>query len=70
MAQEWHRRIYAGVRLPVSYYAGKIRDSDSKFPSCMAMRSESASNGYSASLQEPVPLSLFAVPFAPEACQA
>ena len=32
MAQEWHRRIYAGVKLPVSYYAGEIRDSDSRFP--------------------------------------
>lgn len=32
MAQEWHRRVYAGARLPVSYYAGEIRDSDSRFP--------------------------------------
>lgn len=32
MAQEWHRQIYKGVRLPVPYYAGEIRDSDSKFP--------------------------------------
>lgn len=32
MAQEWHRRIYEGVRLPVSYYAGEIRDRDSRFP--------------------------------------
>jgi fido (protein-threonine AMPylation protein) len=32
MAQGWHRRIYKGVRLPVPYYAGEIRDSDSKFP--------------------------------------
>jgi fido (protein-threonine AMPylation protein) len=32
MAQEWHRRIYAGVSLPVPYYAGEIRDSDPKFP--------------------------------------
>ncbi|HEY4590836.1 MAG TPA: hypothetical protein VIJ61_00415, partial [Thermoanaerobaculia bacterium] len=32
MAQEWHRRIYEGMRLPVSYYAGEIRDSDPKFP--------------------------------------
>ena len=32
MAQEWHRRVYAGVRLPVPYYAGEIRDSDSRFP--------------------------------------
>ena len=31
-AQEWHRRIYKGVRLPISYYAGEIRDSDSRFP--------------------------------------
>ncbi|HKH46065.1 MAG TPA: Fic family protein [Thermoanaerobaculia bacterium] len=32
MVQEWHRRIYKGVSLPVSYYAGEIRDSDSRFP--------------------------------------
>jgi fido (protein-threonine AMPylation protein) len=32
MAQEWHRRIYEGIRLPVSYYAGEIRDSDPRFP--------------------------------------
>lgn len=32
MAREWHRRVYAGARLPVSYYAGEIRDSDSRFP--------------------------------------
>ena len=31
-AQRWHRRIYQGVTLPVSYYAGEIRDSDSRFP--------------------------------------
>jgi hypothetical protein len=32
MAQGWHRRIYKGIRLPVSYYAGEIRDSDPRFP--------------------------------------
>jgi len=32
MAQEWHRRIYKGVRLPVPYYAGEVRDSDPRFP--------------------------------------
>jgi len=32
MAQEWHRQLYKDVRLPVLYYAGEIRDSDSKFP--------------------------------------
>lgn len=31
VAQDWHRRIYAGVTLPVPYYAGEPRDSD---PSC------------------------------------
>src|SRR5213079_3678846 len=31
-AQEWHRRIYEGVALPVAYYAGGIRDSDSDQP--------------------------------------
>lgn len=32
MAQDWHRQVYKGVKLPVSYYAGEIRDSDSNFP--------------------------------------
>lgn len=32
MAREWHRQIYRGVRLPVPYYAGEIRDSDPDFP--------------------------------------
>lgn len=31
-AREWHRRIYAGVELPVPYYAGEPRDSDPRFP--------------------------------------
>ncbi|HEX7279549.1 MAG TPA: Fic family protein [Solirubrobacterales bacterium] len=30
-AQDWHRRIYARVTLPVPYYAGEPRDSD---PAC------------------------------------
>jgi Fic family protein len=32
MAQDWHRAIYAGIRLPEPYYAGEIRDSDPTFP--------------------------------------
>ena len=32
LAQGWHRRIYRGVCLPVDYFAGEIRDSDSRFP--------------------------------------
>jgi fido (protein-threonine AMPylation protein) len=32
MAQEWHRATYAGVVLPVPYYAGEIRDSDIALP--------------------------------------
>jgi fido (protein-threonine AMPylation protein) len=31
MAQDWHRRLYAGVALPVPCYAGEPRDSD---PAC------------------------------------
>jgi fido (protein-threonine AMPylation protein) len=34
MAQEWHRRLYANVPLPVPYYAGEPRDSD---PDCPAL---------------------------------
>ena len=32
MAQDWHRHLYDGVPLPVSYYAGEVRDSDQRFP--------------------------------------
>jgi fido (protein-threonine AMPylation protein) len=32
MAQDWHRRIYKGVELQVSYYAGEVRDSDQRHP--------------------------------------
>jgi fido (protein-threonine AMPylation protein) len=32
MGQDWHRRIYRGASLPVSYYAGEVRDSDTRFP--------------------------------------
>ncbi len=32
MAQEWHRRLYVEVDLPVSYYAGEPRDSDPASP--------------------------------------
>jgi fido (protein-threonine AMPylation protein) len=31
-AQAWHRAVYAGVSLPVPYYAGELRDSDRRFP--------------------------------------
>jgi len=31
-AQDWHRAVYAGVSLPVPYYAGEVRDSDPRFP--------------------------------------
>jgi Fic family protein len=31
-ARRWHREVYAGVTLPVSYYAGEVRDSDARFP--------------------------------------
>lgn len=32
MAQDWHRRAYHGVPLPVDYYAGEVRDSDARHP--------------------------------------
>ncbi len=31
-ARDWHRAVYAGVSLPVPYYAGEVRDSDRRFP--------------------------------------
>ena len=32
MAQDWHRRAFGGMALPVPYYAGEIRDTDTAFP--------------------------------------
>lgn len=32
MARQWHRELYRGADLPVSYYAGEVRDSDPEFP--------------------------------------
>jgi fido (protein-threonine AMPylation protein) len=32
MAQQWHRDVFDGVTLPADYYAGEVRDSDSRFP--------------------------------------
>jgi fido (protein-threonine AMPylation protein) len=32
LAQDWHRLIYRNVAVPVPYYVGEIRDSDSRFP--------------------------------------
>jgi fido (protein-threonine AMPylation protein) len=32
MAQEWHRTVYEGLHISVPYYAGEVRDSDSRFP--------------------------------------
>ena len=32
MAQDWHSRAFAGITLPVSYYAGEFRDTDAAFP--------------------------------------
>lgn len=32
LAREWHRRVFDGVELPVSYYAGEVRDSEPELP--------------------------------------
>ena len=32
LAQDWHRALYRGVPLPVTYYAGEFRDTDPRFP--------------------------------------
>jgi Fic family protein len=32
MAQDWHRAIYRGARIPVPYFAGEIRDTDPEYP--------------------------------------
>lgn len=31
-AQQWHRDTFQGCTLPVPYYAGEVRDTDSQFP--------------------------------------
>ena len=32
MAQTWHRNLYRDIVLPVEYFAGEVRDSDTQFP--------------------------------------
>ena len=32
LAQRWHRDVYAGIELPVAYFAGEVRNSDPQFP--------------------------------------
>jgi len=32
LAQDWHRRAFAGITLPVPYYAGEFRDTDAALP--------------------------------------
>lgn len=32
LAREWHRAVVEGVELPVSYYAGEVRDDDPRYP--------------------------------------
>lgn len=32
LAQAWHRALYRGIRVPVPYYIGGIRDSDARSP--------------------------------------
>lgn len=32
LAREWHRSLFEGVELPLSYYAGEVRDDDPDFP--------------------------------------
>jgi fido (protein-threonine AMPylation protein) len=32
LAQGWHREAFAGVELPVPYFAGEVRDDDPRYP--------------------------------------
>lgn len=32
LARAWHREVFTGVELPVSYFAGEVRDDDPRFP--------------------------------------
>ena len=59
IAQDWHRAIYASVPLPVPYYAGEIRDSDSRFPELFGYEVRIGPHRGVPSAQVPAQLSLF-----------
>jgi fido (protein-threonine AMPylation protein) len=58
-AQDWHRRIYAGVALPVPYYAGEPRDSDPAFPELQGYEVEIGRSLGTPSAQVPAALASF-----------
>jgi fido (protein-threonine AMPylation protein) len=59
IAQDWHRAIYASVPLPVSYYAGEIRDSDDRFPELIGYEVRIGPHRGVPSANVPAQLSLF-----------
>jgi len=59
IGQEWHRAIYAGVPLPVPYYAGEIRDTDDRFPELIGYEVRVGPHRGVPSADVPAQLSLF-----------
>jgi Fic family protein len=58
-AQDWHRAIYAGVPLPVAYYAGEVRDDDTRFPELVGYEVEVGPNAGVPAAEVPRALSAF-----------
>ena len=59
IAQDWHHAIYVSVQLPVPYYAGEIRDSDTRFPELIGYEVRIGPHRGVPSAQVPAQLSLF-----------
>lgn len=59
LAQDWHRAIYAGVPLPIDYYAGEIRDSDPQFPELINYEVRVGSHRGVPAARVPIQLRLF-----------
>ena len=58
-AQEWHRKLFVGVALPVDYYAGEFRDSDPGFPELINYEVSIGGSGGVAARDVPAALSSF-----------
>lgn len=58
-AQTWHRELYAGVTLPVSYFAGEVRDTDPTFPELIGYEVRVGAERGAPSAQVPARLQAF-----------
>lgn len=57
--QQWHRELFQGVSLPVSYYAGEFRDSDPRFPELIDYNVDVGGVGGVPATEVPKALALF-----------